>query len=159
MVKRRRPNWRGIKTHRNYTVEEAARALGKTRITVRRWIKERGLPALQDRKPILILGGDLIEFGRMRVRPKRRCGPGELYCVRCRVPCRPAGAMVEFVQLNAFGGNLRAICEACGTLMHRRVPLSQLSAWEAILDVSIVQAPRHLVKRSQPCLNDHLQAD
>ena len=40
---RRRPNWRRIKLHRNYTVEEAADALGKHPHTVRGWLKE-GLP-------------------------------------------------------------------------------------------------------------------
>jgi excisionase family DNA binding protein len=156
---KRRPNWRAIKIHHNYTVDEAARALGVAKITVRRWIKDKGLPVLQDRKPVLILGGDLIDFGAARARPKQRCGFGELYCVKCRAPRGPAGGMVEYLPLHSDGGNLRAICGVCETLMHRRVSLRQLSDWEAILEVSRAQALPHLMKQTDPCLNDHLHEE
>ena len=54
-------NWRAVKMHRNYTVDEAARVLGRDKGTIRRWIA-KGLPAIKDQKPHLILGTDLIEF-------------------------------------------------------------------------------------------------
>ena len=41
----RRPSPSRIKTHRVYTPWEAADALGFHRQTVRRWIKDKGLPA------------------------------------------------------------------------------------------------------------------
>ena len=37
---KRRPNWRLVKTHRTYTPEEAATALGKHVNTVRGWLKD-----------------------------------------------------------------------------------------------------------------------
>jgi nucleotide-binding universal stress UspA family protein len=39
-----------------------------------------------------------------RVRPKSRCPPGHCYCVKCRTPHPPAGAMAEFVVLTATSG-------------------------------------------------------
>ena len=156
MSGRRRPNRRALKFHRSYTVGEAARALGISKGTVRRWINKGSLPAINDRRPILILGGDLIEFLDARSRPRSRCGPGELYCVKCRVPRAAAGAMADYIPLTSTSGNLRAICEACGTLMHRAVSHRQLPAFEAILDVSIREAPRRIGDTAGPSLNDHL---
>ncbi len=155
----RRPNWRAIKTHRNYTADEAARALGVAKVTVRRWIKDKGLPAITDRRPHLILGSDLIAYGKARKRPKQKCGPGELYCVRCRAPRTAAGGLAEFIPLTPLSGNLRAICAACETLMHRRVSLRQLPEWEAILDVTGTEAERRLTEGDAPCPNDHLHGD
>lgn len=54
MPGRRRFNWSRVKVHRSYTVDEAARLLGVTKGTIRRWIGA-GLPAITDRKPFLIL--------------------------------------------------------------------------------------------------------
>jgi hypothetical protein len=116
----RRPDWRGIKSHRSYTVEEAARGIGVAKGTVRRWIKQ-GLPSITDKKPALVLGADLIEFHRLQKKPKQSCLPHECYCVKCRKPRSPAGGMAEYVPLTATSGNLRAICPDCLKLMYRRV--------------------------------------
>ena len=51
-----------IKTHRIYTVWEAAEALGKHRQTIIRWIKEKGLIADTSQRPWLIKGSDMKEF-------------------------------------------------------------------------------------------------
>ena len=158
MSGRRRPNPRAIKVHRNYTVDEAARVLGVCRGTVRRWIGG-GLPALRDRRPILILGGDLIDFLNARSRPRSRCRLGELYCVRCRAPRAAAGCMADFIPLTARGGNLQAICEECGILMNRWVSSCQLKTFEAILTVSIREAARGIGDCTLPSLNDHLHEE
>jgi excisionase family DNA binding protein len=136
---------RRIKRHHSYTVDEAARAIGAARGTVRRWL-DKGLPAIRDRKPFLILGDDLAAYMAGRARPKRSCPPGTCYCVKCREPREPAGNMAEFLPINAHSGNLRALCPDCGSLMHRRTSSSQLEAIRAILDVAIVER--------QPRLND-----
>src|SRR5688572_18438961 len=92
----RHPNPRLAKIHRNYTVEEIANLFGVHRNTVREWIK-RGLPTSDKRRPLLVLGRDLATFLReRRVRNKRTCRPGEMYCVRCRTPKAPAGDMAEY---------------------------------------------------------------
>ena len=113
--------------------------LGVSKGTIRRWLKS-GLPAVKDRKPLLILGGDLSDYLKSRARPHARCRPGECYCVKCRQPRQAAERMADFIPMTETGGNLRALCEICGTLMHRRVSLSQLRDFQTILDASIVEA-------------------
>ena len=60
-MSKRHPNPRLAKIHRNYTVEEVASLFGVHRNTVREWVK-RGLPTSDDRRPMLILGRDLVAF-------------------------------------------------------------------------------------------------
>jgi len=105
---------------------------------VRRWLKS-GLPALVERKPALILGGDLIEFLKSRSKPRSRCGPDECYCFKCRAPRKAAGGIADLIPMNPTGGNLRALCDVCGTLMHKRVSYRQQQTLGKILDVSLME--------------------
>ena len=57
----RHPNHRLAKIHRNYTVDEVANLFAVHRNTVRQWIKS-GLPTTDSRRPLLILGRDLVAF-------------------------------------------------------------------------------------------------
>jgi excisionase family DNA binding protein len=155
----RRTGLRGIRIHRNYEVAEVANILSVSRQTVLRWIRQKQLPAITNRKPYLILGSDLVDFVKARSRPMHRCGPHECYCVKCRKPQRPAGDMAEIVPLSPSSGNLRALCPVCGTLMHRGVSTAKLAALRVILDVSIVEADEPIVDTSSPSLNDHLSQE
>jgi excisionase family DNA binding protein len=143
VARRRCPGKRGVKIHRNYTVDEAARVLGVAKITVRRWIKG-GLPALNDRKPTLILGSDLAKFLSERKTTRQTCQPHECFCVKCRGPRRPAADMAEFIPVTPTVGNLRAICPTCGTLMHRRIRREALESLLGILDLTFAKAPPRL---------------
>ena len=90
-MRKRRPNYRLVKIHRSYTVEEVARLLGMHKNTVRAWVKA-GLPTCDGKRPTLILGSDLAAYLQARrTKNKRPCKPGEIYCVRCRAPKGPAG--------------------------------------------------------------------
>jgi excisionase family DNA binding protein len=130
---------RGIKLHRSYKVEDAARLRNVSKRTVRRWIKA-GLPAVADRKPILILGEDLLAFLAARKHRSRRCQPEECYCVKCREPRRPAGGMADFIPLTIKTGNLRGICPVCGSIMHKRIRCDAVEALRQVLDVTAAQA-------------------
>ncbi|MBU0724158.1 MAG: helix-turn-helix domain-containing protein [Alphaproteobacteria bacterium] len=158
MAGRGRASWRLVKIHRNYTVDDAARLLKVCKGTVRRWLKT-GLPALTDRKPLLILGDDLADYLKGRAKPRSTCGPAECYCFKCRAPRKAAGAMADFTPLTLAGGNLSALCENCGTLMHRRVSNAQLASFHSILDISPRQAPPHLRDSPNPCVNVHLEKE
>jgi hypothetical protein len=95
-MSKRHPNPRLAKIHRNYTVEEIANLFGVHKNSVRNWVKG-GLPTSDDRRPMLILGRDLVAFlHARRVKNKRPCQPGEIYCMRCRAAQRPAGDMAEY---------------------------------------------------------------
>ena len=86
----KRFNPRRVKLHRNYTVGEAAMLLEVHKNTIRAWLGS-GLEAIDDRRPVLILGRKLSAFLHARRESRRqRCKAGQLYCVRCRAPktCR-----------------------------------------------------------------------
>jgi hypothetical protein len=139
-MRRRRPNHKLVKIHRNYTVEETSRLLRIHKNTVRAWI-EGGLPVCKDMRPHLILGRELAAFLQSRrAKKKRPCAPGEMYCFRCRVPRIPAGGIADFIPKTDVLGNLVGICSVCSTMMCRRASVAQLPAIRAKLDITIVEA-------------------
>jgi hypothetical protein len=154
---KRHPNHRLVKIHRNYTVEEIARLLGKHKNTVRNWVKD-GLTTIDDKRPILILGSDLVEFiKKRRAKNKQSCKPGELYCVRCRLPRFPAGDMAEYSPVTDKFGNLIAICPNCDSIMNRRVSLARIEEVCGNLDITFPKELRHIVKRTKPSVNGDLR--
>lgn len=149
----KRVNARRVKIHRSYAVDEAARLLGVHKNTVRSWIK-RGLPTVDNRRPILILGRSLSNFLRTRRRRRRQpCQSGELYCLRCRAPKRPTALVAQYIPITPASGNLRATCADCSTVMYRRVSWSNLSISAAGIDVTLPEAMRHITDSTFPCLN------
>ena len=77
-MRKRHPNPRLAKIHRNYTVDEIASLFGVHKNSVRNWVNG-GLPISDDRRPMLILGRDLVAFlHARRVKNKRPCQPGEI---------------------------------------------------------------------------------
>ena len=130
-----RPSHRLIKRHRSHSVEEVAETLRVHKNTVRNWLAN-GLAAIDDRRPTLILGLELVRFLREKAQARKRpCLPGQIYCVRCREPRRPAGNMADYVPLTPTSGNLMGICSACESLMFRRVALARLGICKGALDV------------------------
>jgi excisionase family DNA binding protein len=146
---------RGIKLHRTYTVEEAAIVTGCAKGTIRRWIRAGALPALTDQKPHLILGGDLLDYLKARVKRGPHLKPHECYCLKCRAPREPALGMAEYIYLTPTTGNLRALCSICTTVMHKAVALDRLRSLTSILDVTMPQATKHIMDSPCPSLDDH----
>jgi hypothetical protein len=154
--RKRHPNHRRVKIHRNYTVAEIARLFGNHRNTVRDWVK-RGLPTIDYKLPMLIHGSDLAAFLQARrLKNKRTCQPGEIYCVRCRTPQKPAGDMAECQALTATLGNLIGICPSCDCMMYRRVNLARLELVRGNLQVTMPQALPHIVESSRLSVNSDL---
>ena len=149
----RRNGWRAVKSHESYTVEEAARNQGVAKGTVRRWQKI-GLPSLNEKRPCLILGGDLVDFLKGRKRPKQTCRPEECYCFKCKAPRKAALSDAEYKPITPTNGQLIALCETCTTVMHKRVSLATLEALRGILHVTIKQEAKPIVKGEQASLND-----
>ncbi|WDR06673.1 helix-turn-helix domain-containing protein [Devosia rhodophyticola] len=152
-LSRQRPNPRSIKLHRTYSVEEAARALGVHKNSVRGW-RQRGLKPIDDSRPVLFLGSDLRAFLEQRnASRKRPCRPGTLYCFRCREARAPALGMVDWTSTKARTGNLTALCGTCGTEMHRRARRDALAVVMPGLQVQISEGPSRLNGEPIPSLN------
>ncbi len=155
-MKKRHPNHRLVKIHRSYTVEEIAKLFGMHKNTVRHWVKE-GLATIDDRRPMLILGPVLAAFLQARrVKNKRTCKPGELYCVRCRAPKWPAGNMADYTPITEKFGKLVAICPDCNTMMNRNVSMARIGEFLGKMDISFPEALRHIVERDEPSVNSDL---
>lgn len=149
----KRINPRLAKRHRSYSVVELADVLGVHKHTVRGWLKA-GLPTVDGTRPILILGCEFQAWWtKKRKAAKRPCPPGQMYCFKCRAPKAPALGMVEYLPTNAATGNLKALCETCGTMMHRRTRLADIAAKMPGLDVQITQAPSSIAAMAQPSPN------
>jgi excisionase family DNA binding protein len=134
------PNPRVAKTHRSYTVDEAARLVRVHKNTVRAWIKA-GLRTIDARRPILIAGRELRRFLEARRKTRKQpCGPGQLYCVCCRAPKAPAGATADYITISNTSGNLRGLCPDCGNLIHRRVAHAKVDEFRAFLNIIVMQA-------------------
>ena len=154
MNRNRRPDWRRIKGKRSYTIDEAARALGTHRNTVRHWVRKAGLPAMTEARPHLILGTDLVAFLRARrVSRKLKCGVGEIYCLRCRVPRRPVPGLLEYRPLTSKRGRVIGICSTCEAILHRFVSIRRAAAIATEFNLQIEVRHESLADSALPALN------
>ena len=150
---RHRFNPRLIKIHRNYTVEELAHTLKVHKNTARAWIKQ-GLPTIDRKRPMIVYGTDVRRFLEdRRQRHKRPCPRGHFFCLRCRAPKLPAGAMVDYLPITTTSGNLRGICPDCEALIHRRVSLAGISAIRGTLEIAFPQARARIGDSAEGSLN------
>ena len=120
MPKRNRTiNTRLIKREATFSLDEIAELLGVHVNTVRNWMTE-GLHAIDERRPILIHGADLINFlNRKRKLKKKPCAAFELFCFKCREPRQPKDKHIKIETQNERVLRLIAICESCGTRMFK----------------------------------------
>jgi hypothetical protein len=142
MVRRRRqPNHRLIKIHRNYSVDEAARRLGVHKNTVRRWPKA-GLERVEGKGLTIFRGSVLRAFlAARRDKAKRPSPPGHMFCLRCRATKEPAEKKADLTCTSSTVGNLRARCPDCSAIMNRRVSLARLSDVRGSLDITMPKHP------------------
>jgi hypothetical protein len=92
----------------------------------------RGLEPVERVKPFLFHGTVLNAFHAARRKSgKRPCKPGEIYCLPCRAPRRPAGGLFDYLPITPLTGKVTAICPDCGRLMHQRVNGARLAAFAA----------------------------
>ena len=159
MAGKRRFDPRRAKIHRSYSIEEVARLYGVHKQTVRNWMKA-GLPHLSERRPHLILGYELRKYHADRRQNARRpCQDGELFCLRCRTPKRPAGDMLDYIPMSLVSGNLQGICPACDGLMHRRASLVKVDTVKGLCEVAYPHGQQRLIDTPSPSLDCHLAAE
>jgi len=156
---KRHPNYRQVKVHRNYTVEEIANLFGIHKNTVREWLKS-GLSVIDDKRPMLIVGHNLAAFIRdRRSKNKQTCQPGQMYCVRCRAPKTAAGDMAEYKPQTDKLGMLKAICPDCYSIMNRRVSLAKLTLVRGKLAITFPQGLEQVSNSFQPTVNSDLERE
>jgi Helix-turn-helix domain len=134
----RHPNPCRVKKHRLYTVEELAAALGLHKHTIRRWTK-CGLQPIDDQRPMVFRGVEVVEFLRKRrTAGKRPCGPGQMYCFKCREPKFPDGLIADL---------------EVATMMYRRVNPANLKQTRGNLEITVRQAQAHIADSPAPKLS------
>lgn len=139
---KRRHNPRVAKSLRCYSIIEVAELYGVHRQTVRHWLNN-GLSPLDGGRPILIHGSELNRFHNARRNGgKLTCGPGELFCLGCRKPRRPAFDMADFVPITESIGTLSAICPTCGRMMTQKVNAERLARFSSELALAIQTGSR-----------------
>jgi len=146
----RRPKPVKAKIYRSYTIDDAAALYECHRNTVANWVSE-GLLPIDDHYPIMFHGTTLNAFHRHRLASsKRPCGPGEIYCVVCRSPQRPAGGMVDYEERSGSVGTVVGICPACGRLLHQAVGTARLRAFMERCSVSVRPVANALGEPAHP---------
>ena len=134
-AKKRTYNTRLIKRDYAYFVGEIAELFDVHGNAVRRWLKA-GLPTIDEHRPFLIHGGDLVAFLDARqAKRKQPCAADELYCLRCRRPRRPRSGRVAIEIRSETRLDLSGVCEACGTRMHRAGSLAKLSEYQKTFSI------------------------
>ncbi|CCE03757.1 hypothetical protein [Bradyrhizobium sp. STM 3809] len=151
----RRHSARRVKRLRTYNVREAAKVTGATAATVRHWLTS-GLHAVEGCYPTIVRGADLIDFLKRRNTDRKNpCGPGRLFCLRCKEPRRPAFDEVEFWPSGPRLGSLRGICPSCTGMMNRRTSTARIKAATADLRVSFPLGDPSLGEPLHPRSNPH----
>jgi hypothetical protein len=151
MAKHHNPNL--AKIHRNYTVEEVANLFSVHKNTVRMWIKD-GLAIIDKNRPVLIKGSSLRDYLQSkRASAKRKCRPDEIYCVRCRIPQRPAENMVDYELINSNTGRLIGLCPCCNGIINKYLGINQLPHIQSQLDITLPKALKHINESTNPLVN------
>jgi hypothetical protein len=157
-AKKRTYNTRLVKRDYPYFVGEIAELFHLHPNAVRRWLKA-GLVSLDDHRPILIHGSDLIDFLDMRqAARKQKCAADELFCLRCRRPRHPRLGRVKLRFRSETRLELSGVCEACGTRMHRAGSAARLEEYRQALSVEMPGEGR-ITGRSDPSLMCHLSGE
>lgn len=150
---KRRHSARRVRARYTYNVREVAKVTGATPGTVRHWLKN-GLSPVMGIYPTIFRGVDIIAFfSRVKQARKQPCGPGRLFCFRCKTPKRAAFDEVEFLPDAAKLGSIKGLCPDCSSMMNRRVSRARLDAVVADLTVSIRPEDLRLSGTPMPVCN------
>jgi hypothetical protein len=114
------------KINKIYTIQDIAETFKRHPRTVINWIKD-GLEVCSKKRPMMILGSDLREYLNAKMKKNRKpCGPGELYCVACKIPRVPQGHFAILDVQNELVGTLIGECPKCHHTIYRKVSLARI---------------------------------
>lgn len=156
--RRGRPDLRRVRSQTTYTAQEAADILGVAVGTVRRWLRD-GLPALDERRPVLVFGKDLKTWlGKRSTARKRKCRPDEMYCLRCRAPRKPCAGTVQILLRNRKTLLIKGRCNQCNAEMNRGGAVASINQIAKTFDALTIHQ-EHLAGCDTPLLNRYLEKD
>jgi hypothetical protein len=105
-----------VHKHRSYTIKELSMLLHRNEKTCSRWI-EQGLKTVSDKKPFLILGGDLTEFLRNRKTMKKiLVGRNQFLCFGCK-----AGRYAKRGSIVKTATRKTGLCRVCNGKMSKTI--------------------------------------
>lgn len=110
----RRYSTRGLAKNRVYTLKLAARTIGVSEATIRKY-SNQGLRVIRDSRPYLVRGEDLIEFLQKRRAANRNgMAVGQFFCMTCKAPRDAAQGSTAFTAYTLQTGRLSGLCGVCG---------------------------------------------
>lgn len=131
----RRYSVRGISKDRVYTLKIAARLVRVSEATFRKWSKH-GLKIINDKRPYLVRGADLIEFlQRRHAANKHQMTDTQFFCMGCHEPREAQGNVVEFWPLGPSKGRFSGVCIECGRKVGRFCKASDAEDLSGILTI------------------------
>lgn len=122
----RRHDIRRVRSHRSYSTAELMRCLRVTAGTVSRW-RGQGLTEIAGIYPYVYEGEHLRGFLKLKNKPRIPTGPGELFCIACKLVRRPAGGGVSLEPRTSTSADLVGRCPHCRRTMYQRVRVTDLA--------------------------------
>ena len=110
-----------------YTIAEVGCIINRSERTVRDFIKD-GLKTIDDKRPFLIRGYDLIEFLKAKnVQNRHQTSFDEMFCIKCREVRHPKARQIQIHNSNNRQFiSVSAVCSVCGCTMNKEYKLEQL---------------------------------
>ena len=153
-----KPDLRRIRLNKCYSVQEGASLLGVSVGTFRSWIR-KGVPILQDIRPILVPGDGLKAWLKARAKArKHHCQPNELYCCHCRSPQKVKPGSIEIIPRNGKTVAIRALCNSCGTKMNKAGSLAKVLEIETAFGLN-THRQENLEVCESPAVIQHLEKE
>ena len=135
--------------HQSYTREELAQRFKVSLGTVSAW-RAKGLQAIDGQRPYLFAGAEVRAFLLRHNKPYQPTGPGEVYCVACKLIVEPAGGKVVFVPLGPRHGNLEGTCPHCFRGVRQRVRKDNIQSKVGNLKVRFENGSATICRSANP---------
>jgi hypothetical protein len=123
----------GISYYKCYSVAEVGLQIKRSEKIIFAFIKD-GLKTIDDKKPFLIRGYDLIAYLR-KINERKKCPTEiyEMYCPKCREARTPKAKEITIEP--DFGIKAKGICPVCKITMNKNYKIDSLSDLKRIFHI------------------------
>jgi hypothetical protein len=143
-------NTRIVRAKQTYSTEEIAYLFNVHFNTVHAWYKA-GLPRIDNQKPSLVFGADLIDFlNAKNTFKKRPCAPNELFCCKCQQPSTPKDNLV-CIKVTSARTNIVGHCAICDTKINKAISPQKIDLFKQTFIVQTVHR-ENLIEFSNTCV-------